>query len=44
MEINKQKQSITFFKHIFTGSLAIGVAKSVLAPLERVKLIIQTNS
>ncbi len=34
-----EKKHITFWKHIFAGTISGAISRTVVAPLERIKLI-----
>jgi hypothetical protein len=40
---HKNKQRGTFWRHIFSVFIAGAVSKTVVAPLERVKLVLQVS-
>lgn len=40
----KKRQRGTFWRHVFSASLAGTLSKTFTAPLERVKLILQTKA
>ena len=43
LQSKSPSQRLVFFNQIFAGSFAIGISRTVVAPIERVKLIIQTT-
>ena len=42
-ELSFEVQALTFMRDLLAGGLAGGISKTIVAPIERVKLVLQTQ-